>query len=83
MAGSPEVVQARLLWSPSNIKSTKTWQFKQHIENKFQLQFADYEALRQWSISNINDFWTEVWHFTGIRASSSFTKVQHASRSTA
>lgn len=63
------------LWAHSDPKSTQMWHFKSLIEEKYKVQFADYEALRQWSIDNIADFWAEVWHYTRIRASEPFTKV--------
>ena len=64
-----------LLWKHPIPEVTRTYQFKQIIEKKYHVSFEDYEALRQWSIDNVNDFWEEVWHFTGIKASEPFTKV--------
>lgn len=63
------------LWEHKDPSSTKTFEFKKHVETKYQVIFQDYEQLRQWSITNINKFWEEVWHFTGIKASNAFTKV--------
>lgn len=65
------------LWMHSHPTQTRTYEFKTRIERKFNLQFVTYEDLRQWSISNINQFWQEVWHFTGIKASEPFTKVSN------
>lgn len=63
------------LWTHSNPTHTRIYDFKARIETKYNQHFATYEELRQWSISNINPFWEEVWHFTGIKASEPFTKV--------
>ena len=64
-----------VLWTHRDPTATRIWEFKTRIERKYSLCFHDYEALRQWSIQNIDHFWSEVWHFTGIQASKSFTKV--------
>jgi hypothetical protein len=63
------------LWVHDDPQRTKLWEFKTGVENKYGQRFDDYEALRRWSIANINDFWTEVWHFTGIVSSKPFAKV--------
>ena len=66
----------KLLWEHKDPTSTKTFAFKNHVETKFNVTFKDYEHLRQWSVTNVNQFWEEVWHFTGIKASNAFTKVK-------
>ena len=65
----------KMLWKHTDPTSTRMFQFKRLIENKYKLEFREYEDLRQWSIANIGKFWEEVWHFTGIRASSPFTEA--------
>ena len=71
---------AKLLWMHSNPTSTRTYEFKTRIEKKYNQHFVSYEQLRQWSISNINRFWEEVWDFTGVKASEPFTKVRPKSK---
>ena len=63
------------LWTHSHPTSTRIYEFKTGIEKKYSQTFTSYEELRQWSISNINQFWEEVWVFTGIKASEPFLKV--------
>ena len=63
------------LWEHPSPQTTKTHEFKRSIEQKYGVQLEDYESLRQWSTHNLAQFWEEVWHFTGIRASAPFTKV--------
>lgn len=70
MSSSP-----KLLWKHKDPTSTRIHQFKTHIELKCQVELDDYEKLRKWSITNLNQFWEEVWHFTGIKASKPFTRV--------
>lgn len=64
------------LWKPRNPELTQLWQFKELIEKKYDVKFADYEALRQWSVTRLEDFWGEVWHYTGVKASKPYTKVR-------
>ena len=70
----------RPLWQHPCPKTTRTHEFKTHIEQKYQLSFAGYEALRQWSIDNLNSFWEEVWSFTGVGFSQPFKKVSFKHR---
>ena len=65
----------RLLWKHPHPESTRTYEFQKFVEAKYGVSLSDYEALRQWSISNIGSFWEEAWHFTGVRASQPFRKV--------
>lgn len=68
------------LWKPRNPESTQLWQFKELIEEKYNVRFADYEALRQWSVTQLEDFWEEVWQYTGVKASEQYTKVDKSSK---
>ena len=63
------------LWSHKDPQSTRIWEFKERIQKKYDVKLDDYEALWQWSINNISPFWSEVWHFTGIKASEPYTEV--------
>ncbi len=65
----------KLLWKHTDPTSTRVFQFKSLIETKYNLRLQEYEDLRLWSIANIGKFWEEVWHFTGVRASCSFTNA--------
>lgn len=71
---------SRMLWQHSDPSSTRMYTFRQLIQQKHGVHLADYESLRQWSVKNLNAFWCEVWHFTGIVASQPFLKVGQASR---
>jgi acetoacetyl-CoA synthetase len=60
--------QADPIWSPSqaSISSTQMHIFKAHIEQKYNVQLADYQALHRWSIDKTEDFWSDYWDFAGI-----------------
>ena len=63
------------LWEHEDPTSTRTSAFKKSVEDKHNVRLEDYESLRQWSVSHLAQFWEEVWHFTRVRASTSFMKV--------
>ena len=63
------------LWEHKSPHSTKTYEFKKVVEEKYKIQLEDYKSLHQWSVGHLAQFWEEVWHFTGIRASAPFIKV--------
>ena len=65
----------KMLWKHPHPESTRTFQFKTHIEQKYHVDFPKYEDLRKWSLDNLNLFWDEVWHFTQIQASKPYIKV--------
>ncbi|KAI4133892.1 MAG: hypothetical protein LQ341_006111 [Variospora aurantia] len=63
------------LWQHHNPESTRMYEFKRLIERKHGVRLPDYEALRQWSIQYLNDFWRNVWDFTGIVAETPSTQA--------
>ncbi len=68
---------SKLLWEPSEqrIKSSNIYKFMQNVNEKYGTHFAEYEALHQWSVNNLENFWAEIWDFTEIKASESYTQV--------
>ena len=63
------------LWQHPHPDTTRTYEFQKLIEKKFNISLPDYEALRKWSINNLNAFWEEVWAFTGVVSTQPFRKV--------
>lgn len=65
----------KMLWRHRDPESTSMYRFKTLVEKKYNVKLDGYEALRQWSLNNIAQFWEEVWHFTGINSSTRYIKV--------
>ncbi len=65
------------LWRHSSPTSTRMWEFLELVNKKHNLQLQSYHDLYRWSIEDIAAFWGEVWHFTGIRASTQFEQVRN------
>ncbi|HWG16026.1 MAG TPA: acetoacetate--CoA ligase [Streptosporangiaceae bacterium] len=65
------VREGDLLWTPSpdqraraNITHFTSW-----LATKRQLDFGSYDALWQWSVTDLDGFWQAVWDYCGIEAS--------------
>lgn len=63
------------LWRHPDPHSTPMFAFLTHVKDKYQLDINDYPALYRWSTQRPSEFWGEVWHFCGIRASNTYCEV--------
>ena len=59
------------LWKPSqqSIQEAAITRFRKQVEQDWRTSLSDSTALYQFSISELEKFWTSVWDFTGIMAS--------------
>ena len=62
---SQAVAEGTLLWEPSestkqrsNVSNYMLW-----LASHKGLNFSDYAALWQWSVSEIENFWASIWEF--------------------
>ncbi|MEE2762970.1 MAG: acetoacetate--CoA ligase [Pseudomonadota bacterium] len=60
--------QSPVVWSPSEAVLTKSrmGRFKAWLEEQGHGPFADYHALHQWSIDELETFWAKVWDYCGL-----------------
>jgi acetoacetyl-CoA synthetase len=65
-----------ILWTPSAERpaASRMAQFIQHLEARGQ-QFDDYNALWEWSITDLDGFWQALWDFFDFQASSPHSAV--------
>ena len=49
--------------------------FRRLVNDRFDLSLSDWEALRAWSLENIEEFWGLLWEFTDIHAQRSYEEV--------
>ena len=65
------------IWTPSaeRIESANITRFRRHVNATLSLSLESYSQLHQWSVLERESFWEAVWHFTGIVASTSYSKV--------
>jgi len=65
------------LWGPSEeqIKNSNMHGFMTGVNKKYGTDFAEYNALWDWSVNHIPEFWAEMWDYAGIKASQGFDEV--------
>lgn len=71
------VKEGTLLWNPS-IKlqeESRITQYMNWLESNKKLTFKTYEALWQWSVDHIEDFWESIWEFYDIKSSTPYDTV--------
>jgi acetoacetyl-CoA synthetase len=59
-----------LLWTPSQdqIDGANITAFKKQVEQDWGVELADTEALWEFSVTELEKFWTSVWDYTGLVA---------------
>ncbi len=64
-SGAPEK-----LWEPSAelVENSRLTEFRRWLETERGLAFADYDALWQWSVDDLDGFWRAIWDFFEVRA---------------
>jgi acetoacetyl-CoA synthetase len=65
------------LWVPSEERKRRAniTRFMDVVNARHNLNLASYSDLYDWSVSNIPDFWAEVWDFAEIKASKRYDRV--------
>ncbi len=73
------VAEGDLLWTPreafatgSNLAAYMRWLADRDVA------FADYEALRQWSVADPDAFWASIWDYFGVVSSQPYERVRTA-----
>jgi len=67
----------KLLWSPTeeDVENVNVTRFIDFVSEKRGIELAGYFDLYDWSISNIPAFWSDVWEFTKVIASTGFEQL--------
>jgi acetoacetyl-CoA synthetase len=66
-----------ILWTPPDDlrQSTEIGRFMEWLRDERGRDFADYEALRRWSITDLEGFWAAIWDFYEIHAHTGYERV--------
>ena len=69
--------EGELLWKPSAdfADGSSASRFLRWLSSERNLHFADYNALWQWSVSDLDAFWAAIWDFFEVRSSTPYTRV--------
>ena len=67
----------KVMWTPSEdqLEQAQMTQFRLGVNAMYGLNLNSFEALYQWSLDHAAEFWSEIWNFGGIIASTSATEV--------
>jgi acetoacetyl-CoA synthetase len=67
----------KLLWTPSEerIRNSNMFRFMTFVNGRHQRNFTDYDGFYAWSVTNLTEFWADVWDFVGIKASRRYDEV--------
>ena len=66
-----------VLWTPSpeRADASRMADFIRWLKAERGLEFHDYNALWEWSVNDLDGFWSAIWAFFDIRASAPYTQV--------
>ena len=62
------------LWTPPK-RLTALSEFSKHASDIAQIDLSSYDKLHEWSVTNIEDFWSLIWEFCKIRASKTSERI--------
>ena len=72
-----KISEGQLLWQPgqtfierANITALQSW-----LRTERGLEFADYDALWRWSISDLSGFWQAIWDYFNVQSPTPYTTV--------
>lgn len=67
-----DVVQGQRLWQPSpeHIQHSRLTHYLEWLRRARGLDFVDYHALWQWSVSDLDAFWQSIWDHFQVQSSS-------------
>lgn len=65
------------IWRPSTerVERAGITRYLRWLKDNRGLQFADYESLWRWSVSEIEAFWASIWEFCAVRAHQPYRRV--------
>ena len=65
-----------VLWSPPADwrETTELGRFMSWLSEHGRGEFATYDELHRWSVTDLEGFWGGLWDFYGIRASSPYER---------
>ncbi len=71
------VAEGDILWEPSDSvrRSSAMTRYMRWLEEHRTLHFDTYDALWEWSISHLDDFWESIWQFFEVTSSSPYSAV--------
>ncbi|HMO46459.1 MAG TPA: acetoacetate--CoA ligase [Rubrivivax sp.] len=77
MDNSPIAGEGEVLWQPSaeQIEASRLHAYQRWLADARGLRHADYQALWQWSVDELEAFWQSVWDYFEVQADGAATPV--------
>ncbi len=71
------VKEGELLWTPGAAlrEGSQLTRYMQWLEQHRNLRFENYDALWQWSVTDLEAFWRSIWDYFDVQSSTPFSKV--------
>ena len=71
------VEEGALLWrgSPEFVEQSNMVAFIRWLAHEHGLSFENYEALRQWSVADIESFWARIWDYFNLQSDAPYARV--------
>ncbi len=71
------IPEGTLLWQPSpeRLENARLTAYMAWLQKTRGLTFADYNALWQWSVDELEAFWASIWEYYDIKASAPYKQV--------
>jgi acetoacetyl-CoA synthetase len=71
------VTTGELLWQPPAewVQAANITAFAGWLGRTRGLKFADYQAMRRWSVENLDEFWAAIWEYFEVRSSVPYESV--------
>lgn len=68
---------SRILWTPTQERADASTMaaFERFVADTRGLNFDDYNAMWEWSVSDLDAFWAAIWDFFNVRASEPYTQI--------
>ena len=69
--------RGELLWEPSaeSVERSTMTRYIRWLEAERGLSFGDYQALWEWSVAELEEFWASIWEFFEVEASVPYAEV--------
>ena len=69
--------RGELLWEPSaeSVERSTMTRYMRWLATERGRAFDDYQALWEWSVRELEEFWASIWDFFEVRASAPYSRV--------
>ena len=66
-----------ILWTPTKERADASTmaEFERFLKDKRGLTFDDYNAMWDWSVTDLDGFWSAIWEYFDVKASAPYTSV--------